>query len=445
VTSSNHPSSGLAIKPFIRNIGWNLIGQVAPLAAALVSIPLLIKAIGTDRFGILSIGWMLIGYFSLFDFGLGRALTQILSEKLATRNEEQVPALMWTGLTLMFALGLGASAALFAMSDWIIYSALKIPEHLQAEARQSFFMLVPSIPFVVLATGLRGVLEAKQAFKLVNLVRTPLGVLTFVGPLLALPFSNSLVPIFFILMVVRLLTTLFFVIACDRAIDNFWRFEFSKNVIPALLRFSGWMTVSNIVGPIMVNMDRFIIGAVLSISAVTYYTTPFEIIVRLLTVPGAVAGVCFPMFAEHAKNMNVEKLREILWRSSKYVFCLMLFAAGIMFVFAEDILRIWLNEAFARNSATVLKILSVGILINGVAHIPFSFIQGMGESKVTAQFHLFELAVYLPVLYVAIHAYGIIGVAVAWCIRGTLDAYLLFSYSHKKLTNFPATIATDMR
>lgn len=445
MTSSNQPSSGLAIKPFIRNIGWNLIGQVAPLAAALVSMPLLIKAIGTDRFGILSIGWMLIGYFSLFDFGLGRALTQIISEKLATKNEEQVPALMWTGLTLMFALGVGASAVLFAMSEWIIYSALKIPENLQTEARQSFFMLVPSIPFVVLATGLRGVLEAKQAFKLVNLVRTPLGVLTFVGPVLALPFSNSLVPIFFILMVVRLLTALFFVIACNRAVDNFWRFEFSKNVIPALLRFGGWMTVSNIVGPIMVNMDRFIIGAVLSISAVTYYTTPFEIMVRLLIVPGAVAGVCFPMFAEHAKNMNVEKLREILWRSSKYVFFLMLFAVGIIFVFAEDILRIWLNEEFARNSATVLKILSVGILINGLAHIPFAFIQGMGESKVTAQFHLFELAVYLPVLYVAIHAYGIIGVAVAWCIRGTLDAYLLFSYSHKKLTDFPATIATDMR
>ena len=86
-------------RQFIHNIGWNLCGQIAPLIAAVVSIPLLIKGLGIDRFGVVTIAWMLIGYFSLFDLGIGRALTQIISEKLARNEFAVIPSLIWTGLT----------------------------------------------------------------------------------------------------------------------------------------------------------------------------------------------------------------------------------------------------------------------------------------------------------------------------------------------------------
>ncbi len=437
MTALTKPARGLALASFVRNIGWNLVGQLAPLIAALVSIPILIHAIGTDRFGILSIGWMLIGYFSLFDFGLGRALTQIIAAKIACNQQRQVPVLLWTGLTMMFGLGLAAALILFAASDWIIFSILKIPPALQQEAKRSVMMLVPAIPFVVVASGLRGVLEARQAFKLANLVRIPTGVLTFVGPLLALPFSVSLVPIFCILTLLRLLTTGLFLIACRRIMPNFWQIKLSRKVLPKLFQFGGWMTVSNIVGPMMVNMDRLVIGAVLSISAVTYYTTPFEMILRALVVPGAIAGVCFPMFAEHAKNANSEKSREIYWRSTKYVLWFMLLMLAVILPFADTILALWLNREFARQSANVLRILAIGVVINGLAHIPFAFVQGIGAAKVTAQFHLIELIVYLPLLYFFIHLNGINGVATAWTIRAALDAVLLFSYAGKKLAAAP--------
>lgn len=419
----------------MHNIGWNLIGQLAPLIAALLSIPILIKAIGTDRFGILSIGWMLIGYFSLFDFGLGRALTQIIAAKFADKEESQVPVLLWTGLALMFGLGLVAGGLLLVGGDWLIYSILKIPPALQEEARQSFLLLAPAIPFVVVSSGLRGVLEARQAFKLVNLVRIPTGVLTFVGPLLVLPFSRGLLPIFAVLALLRLLTTGLFILACQRVMRDFWHIALSEKALPELFRFGGWMTVSNIIGPMMVNMDRLVIGSVLSMAAVTYYTTPFEMILRALVVPGAIAGVCFPMFAEHAKSLNLAKTREIFWRGTRYVLWFMSAMLALVLPFAETILAVWLDQDFARQSANVLRILAIGVVINGLAHIPFAFVQGVGAAKVTAQFHIIELIVYLPLLYFFIHLYGINGVASAWTIRAALDAFLLFYYSGKKLAD----------
>src|SRR5215472_7625436 len=65
-----------------RNSVWNLAGQILPLLVAVVSIPVLVRGLGTDRFGILLIAWAVIGYFGIFDFGISRALTQLVARRL---------------------------------------------------------------------------------------------------------------------------------------------------------------------------------------------------------------------------------------------------------------------------------------------------------------------------------------------------------------------------
>ena len=72
-------------RTLVRNMIWNLIGQGAPLFVALFAIPLLIKGLGTERFGVLVLAWMVVGYFTLFDLGIGRATTKYTSEYLAKR------------------------------------------------------------------------------------------------------------------------------------------------------------------------------------------------------------------------------------------------------------------------------------------------------------------------------------------------------------------------
>ncbi len=427
------PLASLNASHLVRNMGWNLLGQIAPILAALVSIPLLLQKIGNERFGLLAIGWMLIGYFSIFDLGLGRALTQSIASRRAQTPDAPVADIIWSGLALMLGLGLLAGLILCLGADYMVTSLLKIAPSLQAEAKQSILLLVPAMPLVVLATGLRGVLEALQAFKLVNLVRTPVGVLTFVAPLLALPFSISLVPIFAMLSGLRLLTLLFFMLACRRALPELSQGRILSRIscqhLPELLRFGGWMTVSNLIGPLMVNMDRLVIGSVLSLTAVSFYSTPHEMVMRALVVPGAIAGVCFPVFAA-TDRLSAQR---VFWKSTQAVAICMVLLLLLVLPWADSLLQWWLSAEFARNSAPVLRWLALGVALNGLAHIPFAYVQGIGQSKVTAQFHLFELAVYAPLLYVCIHWQGIVGVAIAWTVRAALDAVCLFYYAMQKM------------
>src|SRR5271170_7426102 len=259
INGNLHLTSGRLLA---HNAIWNLIGNGAPLIVAVFSMPILIHGLGKDRFGVLALAWALIGYASFFDIGLGRALTQLVARKLGAGEEHEVPMLVWTSLLLMLALGVVGAAVIVAISPWLVHHALKIPEALQPETIRAFYLLGVSIPIVISSAGLRGVLEAHQRFMLLNALRIPLGVLTFAGPLLVLPFSRSLVPIVGSLVASRAAISLAQFWVCLRAVPELRRrLVWHGPSAGPLLRFGGWMTVSNIIGPLMVTFDRFLIGA----------------------------------------------------------------------------------------------------------------------------------------------------------------------------------------
>ena len=420
-----------AISPvsLTRNVLWNFAGQVAPLFAAVFAIPLLIRGMGVDRFGLLTLAWMVIGYFSLFDLGLGRALIKLVSEKLGEGRLAEIPELVWTALFLMALLGAAGAATIFVLAGWLVTRVLKIPASLQVEAFDSFRLLAWSVPVVILTAGFRGILEAYRRFDLVNIVRLPLGILTFVAPLVVLPFSDRLDVMVMVLLGVRLLICAIQAVLCERVMPGLWRrISFSSHLVRPMLGFGGWMSVTNVVGPLMIYMDRFLIGSVLGMAAVAYYVTPYEIITKLLVIPGALAGVLFPMFSANLAGDRVQAA-ELFGRSVRWLFLALFPAVLLATVFAVDGLRLWLSDEFSLHGAGVLQWLAAGVLINSMAQVPFAFIQGAGRPDLTAKLHLLELPFYLVVLWLFMQQWGIVGAAAAWTLRAGIDAAALFVMS----------------
>lgn len=414
-----------------RNVIWNLIGTGAPLLVAIVAIPLLIEGLGLARFGVLTLAWMVVGYFSLFDLGLGRALTKLVAEKLGEGRTSEVPSLVWTAMLLMVALGVLGAIFVSSISPWLVGEVLNIPIELQAETLNAFYLLSVSIPIVIITTGLRGVLEAHQRFGLVNAVRVSLGLITFLGPLGVLFFSNSLVPIVAILIIARLVSLCVYVILCLRVEPRLRHFLMIRwSTVRPLIGFGGWMTVSNIVGPLMVYMDRFLIGAVVSMTAVAYYATPYEVVTKLWIIPGALMGVMFPAFVAALAQDQV-RAASLFYRSVNYIFLSLFPLVLIVVTLAYDGLSLWIDPEFAKHSAPVLQLLAIGIFINSLAHVPLGFIQGKGRPDLTAKLHLVELPFYLLILWWLLGGYGIVGAAVAWAVRVTFDTISLYIITQK--------------
>lgn len=128
-----------------KNTVYNLLGYGIPLLVAVVLIPSLIKGLGEEKFGILSLCWIVIGYFSFLDFGIGRALTKIVAEKIGLNKTEEVPGLFWTSIFLMFAVSLVGIVTLIIFTPSLVNSISKISEELHEETINTFYVLAASV------------------------------------------------------------------------------------------------------------------------------------------------------------------------------------------------------------------------------------------------------------------------------------------------------------
>ena len=415
----------------LKNSAYNFAGSVAPLFVAIFTIPFLVKGLGEEKFGILSLAWVVIGYFSLFDFGIGRTLTKIVAEKIGLEEIDEIPGLFWTALFLMFIISLIGSLVLLVGSPYLVINIFNISKEYQEQSIYTFYTLALSIPIVTTTAGLRGVLEAYQKFGMINLLRSILGVFTFVGPLICLIFTNDLFVIVLVLSLFRLIIWIFFYLECNKlnSIRNA-EIKIVRNLIKPILKTSTWMSISNLIGPIILYVDRFLIGALISAVAVTYYTTPYEVVTKLLIIPSALASVLFPTISSHFKT-NPDYTNKLFSKSVKSIFIILFPIVLIISTFANEGLNIWLGKNFANSSTLVLQLFAVGIFLNSIAFFPFTYLQSIGRPDITAKIHLFELPLYLILMWYFIPKLGITGAALVWLIRIFIDTSLLFYFTQK--------------
>ncbi len=408
-----------------KNTALNFIGQVVPLFVALVTIPYIIHHLGTERFGIFSLAFVVLGYFSIFDLGLGRAATKFVAEALGKGETERIPAIVWTSLVFISILGLTGGAILIALTPLLVDRVLNIQTHLIEETKLVFYIISASILIALIRATLSGVLEAYQRFDLVNALRIPSNILTYVIPAVALFFRASL-PVIILLLVIKNFVMLFFYFFyCIRTMPSirpFFSVDFK--VAPSLFSFGGWIALQNAAVAILLYLDRFLVGVFLTMSAVTYYTAPYELVNRALIIPSSMMMVLFPAFSS-LEAMDREKLQNLFNRALKYLILIMGLIIGIVVVFSREILLLWLGNEFAAKSTIVLQIFSIGVFLSSLAWLSGTLLQGIGKPRVVTVIHVLQVPVYITLTWLLIRTMGIEGAALSWTIRLFLSLFLL--------------------
>jgi O-antigen/teichoic acid export membrane protein len=417
-------------KVIAKNTIYNLSGNIVPILFALVFVPPLIKGLGAERFGILSIAWMIVGYFSFFDFGIGRGLTKIIAEKIGQNQTGEIAKIFWTSLFIMFTVSLIVVVVLtfFVPS---LAGLFKISKNFQPESRKIFYLLAFSIPIVTTMAGLRGSLEAYQKFATINLIKVILGIFTFLGPFLVLMVTNSLFWIVSFLIFTRVVIWILYFIQClliNKSIRKEFRLDFSS--IRPVLKFSIWITAANIVVPLIQYSDRFLIGTLISASALTYYVTPYEVISKLILIPDALSGVLFPVFsASFFSNPDIAK--KLFLRGAKFIFLILYPIVFLIVTFSFEGIKMWLGVTFANNSFLILQFLAIGIMMNCISLIPTNFFQGIGKPKISTLIALIEFPLYVFSMWISIKHFGLNGAALTFLIATTFNVSILFIMANR--------------
>jgi O-antigen/teichoic acid export membrane protein len=415
-----------------RNSLWNLVGSVAPILLGVIVIPYLIRQVGVEAFGILTLVWALIGYFSLFDFGLGRALTQQIANRRAAGLVEQLSSLINTGLLLTVATGVVGGALLAALANTLGHKWLNVSVSLQEVTVFSLLIASLGIPLTTLTTGLRGVLEAYEDFKTVNLLRLLLGLANFGFPVISVwIFGPRLDMMVFSLIMARLVVLGAHIFSVKKITPSYLKLSLihRKDMI-SLISFGGWMTVSNVIGPLIVMSDRFIISFMLGASLVAYYTVPFEVLFRVLLIPMALTAALFPRLTS-LFAIDLQAAKHLYKKSLKTVAAVMFSICFLIVVSSYWGLKIWLGQDFAQNSWYIAAVLAVGVLFNSAAQIPFAALHALGSVRVTALIHLAELILFIPLLFVFLRYFGLLGAAIIFVVRASIDCLVLLMFANK--------------
>ena len=404
-----------------RNALWNLAGTGVPMLAGLALIPFTLNRLGGEAFGVLTLVWGLIGYFSVFDMGVGRALTVQLSQLAASGRVSDTGPLLRSGMLLTLVAGLLGVLLVWLLAPGLASHWLKISPDLQDDARQAFLVAAVGVLPTTLASGLRGALEGLDRFAESNLSRIVLGVWMMALPAWSVYFHGPRLEVVALYLVLgRCLVVLAMVVQL-RGYLFLAGEAVARRHFQALWSYGFWVTVTGIVGPLMVYGDRFFVSAAVGADQLPLYAIPQDVLLRLLLIPMALTGALLPKLAA----MRTTEAATAYHQTYRRVGFAMLAICALAAALAYPALSLWISAEFANSALPVVLVLCLGIWVNSLASVPYTLLHARGNPRLTALFHMAELLVYLLAMWQLSAHYGLVGAALAWVARVALDWLLL--------------------
>lgn len=409
-----------------RNTLYNLFGRGLPLLAGLAVTPFVVRWLGEARFGLFSIGMAVVATFFVFDLGLGRAVAKFGAAYRGSGRESDIPSLLWSAVWLQLVLGALAGMVFFLATPLLVRDFLSIPDAMHQEATHVFLLLGATVVLSLTEFSFAGTLEAYQRFGAINLVRGPLNVLSLLFIVWVAYAERSLAFFFAFFLGTRVAISLLLLALCARTVpDLFSRGRPTRDSLHTLLHFGKWITVSNLVAPALLYADRFLLGSLGTLGQVAYYTAPFQVVERLLIIPGTLTSTLFPAVSALDSSKQGDDVARLAGQAMHYLLCVMGLGASVLAGAAPWLVWFFFGESYLAHSVSVFQILLLGFSVNALAFIPFSVVQGCGRPDITAKFHLIEFPIHLALLWAGFQLAGLPGVAWAWTTRVSLDFLLL--------------------
>jgi O-antigen/teichoic acid export membrane protein len=421
------------------NFGLNVIGALLPAVIALVTVPMYVSYIGVARYGVLSIIWVLLGYFGFLDFGLSQASTNALA-KIAHSSEGWIRVFV-TSFYLNLVLGGVGGLALYYIGKVLVHRWLPVGGAIGVELEEAFRWIACLLPLAMLAGLARGAMESRERFFVINVLELIGTVLGQILPILAAIFIGPSLTVVIPAVLLARALSLGLNLASVATLERIKSLRgFDRRQLNELFGYGAWVSVTNVLSPLLTSSDQLLVGSALGAAAVAHYAVPMNLVIRSQVIAAALARALFPRFARLGAQeaINLAEKAVVPLAYSFGAIC------GAAILVSGPFMAFWMGKEFAATATPVLELLLVGAWANGIAFVPYSFLHGRGRPDLVAKLHALEFIPFIALLWFLLHRFGLAGAALAWSGRVASDAALLFAaarFSTQTVLNlFPALI-----
>ncbi len=402
------------------NIIANYIGSLWQMAMGVLFVPLYIKFLGIESYGVIGFFASLQVVLGLLDMGLSATFGREIARLAPTRSTDNtIRNALATFSRAYWLIAIIAGALFIVLSPFFSGHWLKA-EHIPVTViRNATILMGLSIivnwPGTIYSGGINGI--QKQVLK--NAINVIMSTVRGGGVVLLLWLVSPTLYAFFLWQIgCNLLLTLIYAIALRLELrDVPGKGTFDWNIFKRTWKFSAGMLTINMLSIALSQTDKILLAKLVSLEQYGYYMLAGLVanVLCALIVPITVA--LFPRFTELVAIKNEPNLSSVFHLSCQLVSFVILPVWAIMTFMSSELLYLWThNHAIAISAGPVLSLIATGNMFNLMMHMPFQIQMAYGYTKQIVIINSISVIFIIPLIFILVRLFGIKGGASVWVI-----------------------------
>ncbi len=410
-----------------RNFSYGCINSVWTTLLSIVMVPLYIKYLGTESYG-------LIGFFvttqillQLLDLGLSSTLNREVARCSTAGDMQEARNLLHTLAVVYWAMAPVIAIIVFLVAPLLAKYWLQ-PEHLPQSTVINAIMLMGLSIACRWPSGLYGgALMGLQKIALLSSFGSIVATISSLGAICILAFVSPTIEAFFIwqasvgfvsVIVLRFITW--------REMNHGDRHsQFSLESLRRIWRFSAGMSAIAIAAAVLMQIDKVLLSRLLSLEDFGKYCLAWVIANGLYVLLIPIFNVIYPRFTTLVAKGDTEVLMGLYRLVTRLLTSILFPLAVLVGVFAEDILYLWTrNESLAMEVAPIARLLLIGSAINGVMIFPYALQLAYGAIRMSLKICLILIIITVPMTVYLAQMFGTLGGAYSWVIMTSIYLFM---------------------
>ncbi len=405
----------------------------------LVFVPLYIKFLGVESYGLIGIFTMFQVMTGLLDMGLSGAVNREMARlSVLPGKEQEIRNLVRSLEIIHWCIALVIGIAVVAASPFIAHHWVRAEQLSSSTIEQAVlimgFILMLECPTSFYVNGLIGL----QRQVILNVVNISISTLRGVGAVAVLWLISPTIQAFFLWQIIisSIQTFLLMLFLWRRLPAAGNRAVFQKQLLKGIWRFAAGMGGTSILGIILTQVDKIILSKLLSLEMFGYYALASIIALSPLRLSKSIFVGIYPRFTQLVSLNKQEGLKQLYHKSCQFMAVLILPASIVVALYSYEIILLWTqNPITAEKSYLLVSILICGTALNALMYLPHALQLSFGWTRLFFFSNLVAVCLFVAsIVYMTTH-YGSVGAASVWLILNI--GFILFEVPlmHRRLLN----------
>lgn len=422
-----------------KNITANFITQLYSILGGIIVVPLLLKALGSEAYGIIGFYTLLQAWSGLLDLGLSptisREVSKFMSNDSQNDDKNKFISFFHSVEIIFIVIGLLIGLGIFILKNWILNSWLNIGSIPEFDVSVSLIIIGSILSLRFLNSFYNGVLIGAEDLVWLSYLNVFLTTMRNFGVLIVLYFINSSLVAFFLFQLFIVLIGLayifkrtYLVLKIKYSIDKF-DLESIKSKIP----FAASIAYTGIIWLFLGQFDKLLFSNILPIDQFGYFTIVATVSNLILLLIGPIMQAIEPRMVS---LVHIGKINEMLtlYKKSTQWMCVLIFSfSGMIAIYGYELLFLWTgNLEISKWGSEVLKWYTLGNGILAVSGFQHGLQYAYGNLKLHVYYNTFFAILAIPLIWFVSYQLGPLGAAKLWFALRCFGFLFWVPYIHYK-------------